>query len=137
MPYDPRANSLSILTAVSRSSPGPTRTMCEYEGKMYPEGDFQPHPCRHCHCQGGQYHCAMLMCAPGLCADAITDSEHCCPYCPNGTSSVDVFPLSLSVPTALTVRHRLVFPFVLVCPYCPNGTSSVGVSLCPCLSLLP
>ena len=137
MRYDPRANCLSTVTAVSRSPPVPTLTTCEYEGKMYPEGDFQPHPCMHCHCRGGQYHCAMPMCAPGPCADAITDSEHCCPYCPNGTSSVDVslcpclsadISPCLSAPTGLTVRHQS----LSVCPYWPNGTSSVLV----CLPLL-
>ncbi|KAK3088630.1 hypothetical protein FSP39_021499 [Pinctada imbricata] len=68
-----------LLTAVTAPA------TCEYNGKQYPVGSFQPNPCQPCQCtSSGRAYCAVVDCFFTQCVDYVHDKNQCCPTCPNG-----------------------------------------------------
>ncbi|XP_043944568.1 kielin/chordin-like protein [Protopterus annectens] len=68
-----------------RGSCCPTCDMCEYERRLYHNGEtFTPpgsSPCLHCTCSNGNVRCQEEVCQTPQCANPEVDPQLCCPIC--------------------------------------------------------
>ncbi|XP_067836581.1 kielin/chordin-like protein, partial [Heptranchias perlo] len=61
------------------------RPGCEYEGKLYMNGDIfssSANPCTNCSCVSSLVRCAPLHCQPLFCSNPVQGPGQCCPSCP-------------------------------------------------------
>ncbi|KAK6623653.1 hypothetical protein RUM43_009505 [Polyplax serrata] len=75
-----------------KSGNAPVKTLLchSLDGSYKKEGEmWSIDPCTNCICHMGQILCDTRECPPTPCQSPITDSEHCCPYCPQDSSIVE------------------------------------------------